>query len=106
MTNVEAIAVNQDPLGVQGQRVWPVNATGAQEVWAGPLSNGDNAVVLVNKGIAPANVTVTWEMLSLPMTTTVNIRDLWAHQGLGPFTGSYTTLLASHAVVFLRLSAP
>ena len=106
LTNAEAIAVNQDPLGVQGQRVFPTNATADQEVWAGPLSNGDNAVVLVNKGLAPANVTVTWAMMGLPMTTTVNIRDLWAHKGLGPFTGSYTATLASHAVTFLRLSAP
>jgi alpha-galactosidase len=104
LTNAEAVAVNQDALGVQGQRVYPTNSS-AQEVWAGPQSNGDIAVVLMNKGLAATSITVTWAMLGLNPTAQQSVRDLWAHSTVGTFTGSYSATVASHAVAFLRLSA-
>jgi alpha-galactosidase len=44
LTNAEALAVNQDKLGQQGRLV----KDGDQEVWSGPLDNGDVAVVVLN----------------------------------------------------------
>ena len=47
--NREAIAVNQDVLGVQGELVLP----GADsEVWAGPLANACQAALLISTGSA------------------------------------------------------
>ena len=74
LTNDEAIAVNQDPLGLQAFVVWrseahlpPVGATlppvPLESVWAGPLEGGAFAVVLFNAGEAAATITLTRAML-------------------------------------------
>ena len=57
LTNAEVIALSQDDLGVQGHRVIgnASDPTG-QEVWAGPLANGDVAVILFNKATSAVNI--------------------------------------------------
>src|SRR5262249_17194003 len=57
LTNTEVIAINQDPLGREGQRV---AKNGDLEVWAKPMKNGSRAVVLLNRGAAEAEVAVSW----------------------------------------------
>ena len=47
LTNREVIAVNQDPLGMQGRKV---RDDGPREVWVKPLADGSKAVVLFNRG--------------------------------------------------------
>lgn len=46
LLNREAIAINQDPQGLQGLRITP---RGAQEIWARHLDDGSVAVALFNK---------------------------------------------------------
>ncbi len=48
LTNKEVIAVDQDPLGRQGERVVK---NGDSEVWSKQLTDGSRAVVLLNRGI-------------------------------------------------------
>src|SRR6185503_16879271 len=55
LTNKELIAVNQDTLAKQGARV---RKDGESEVWSKELKNGSRAVVLFNRGPAPAEITV------------------------------------------------
>jgi len=50
LSNEEVIAINQDSLGIQGNRIYSVNSN---EIWAGPLANGDVAVVLFNMNDTP-----------------------------------------------------
>jgi alpha-galactosidase len=45
LTNREVIAINQDPLGRQAERVY---AEGSIEIWARPLANGAVAPELIN----------------------------------------------------------
>jgi len=47
LTNKEVIAVDQDPLGRQGRRVWK---GGDLEVWGKQLQDGGRAVALLNRG--------------------------------------------------------
>jgi alpha-galactosidase len=51
LLNREVIAVDQDRLGIQGRRVWK---DGARELWVKPLAGGARAVLLFNRGTAPA----------------------------------------------------
>ncbi|HEV2867224.1 MAG TPA: alpha-galactosidase, partial [Allosphingosinicella sp.] len=51
LLNREVIAVDQDPLGVQGRRV---RDDGEQELWVKPLAGGARAVLFLNRGTAPA----------------------------------------------------
>ncbi|WOL06028.1 alpha-galactosidase-like [Canna indica] len=100
LSNSEVIAVNQDPLGVQGKKV----VGGTTEVWAGPLSGGKVAVVLWNRGGSPAKITARWYDIGLSMSANVNARDLWAHKTFGPFRGQLTAAVAPHAVKMYVLS--
>ena len=62
------------------------------EVWAGPLSDGSQAVVLLNR--APSGndtITVEWTDLSFPSNHSALVRDLWTRKDLGTFTGNYTS---------------
>lgn len=45
LTNKEVIAIDQDPLGCQGDRVF---AEGPIEIWAGPLTGGRKAIGIFN----------------------------------------------------------
>ncbi|KAK8956501.1 Alpha-galactosidase [Platanthera zijinensis] len=46
------------------------------EIWSGPLSGGKVAVVLWNRGLAPASITLHWADIGLK-STSVHARDLW-----------------------------
>jgi len=104
LTNAEVIAVDQDPLGIQG-RVVATPAANLQ-VWSKPLSGTNaRAVVLFNRSAASADINVQWTVLGLPGGA-ATVRDLWSHSDLGSFTGSYTAqAVASHGVVMLKVAA-
>ena len=100
LLNKDVIAIDQDPLGVQGHRV---RKAGDQEVWARPLADGGRAVILFNRGTAPAEISVDWTDLGYPRGMKAEVRDLWAHKSLGRSAGSFSATVASHGVVMVRL---
>jgi alpha-galactosidase len=101
LTNREVIAVDQDRLGVQGRRVW---RDGGREVWVKPLAGGERAVLLFNRGEEPAEIEATWEMLGLPESLRLRVRDLWRHHDLPPARGRVSARVPAHDVVMLRLA--
>ena len=100
LTNREVIAVDQDPLGIEGSKV---RDDGAEEIWAKPLRGGSKAVILLNRGEAPVRIKVTWAELGWSARSTV-VRDLWQKKDMGSFRDSYFAEVAPHGVVMLRLS--
>lgn len=87
LTNAEVITVDQDPLGAIGRLV-------ALNVYAKPLgsfTSGQYAVLLLNRSELPATITANWSDLGLVANSSASVRDLWAHQDLGLFTGNYTS---------------
>ena len=76
LTNRDVIAVDQDWGGRQGSRL---RQDGDLEVWSKPMSDGGRAVVLLNRGEAPATIAVTPGELGLPDRPAYAARDLWAH---------------------------
>jgi alpha-galactosidase len=103
ITNTEVIALNQDPLGVQGYKRTTSNDEGL-EVWAGPLAEGHVAVVLFNRSPTAGNITAIWKDVGIDSdTTAMLVKDLWAHKLLGIQSGSITAMVDSHDVVALRL---
>lgn len=100
LMNKDVIAVDQDPLGVQGQRVFK---DGDREVWARPLKNGARAVVLLNRSKTPQKISVSWEQLHYPANLKAEVRDLWKHKALAPAQGSFAAEVAGHAVVMVTI---
>jgi alpha-galactosidase len=100
LTNKEVIAIDQDPLGRQGRRVWK---EGDLEIWARPLVDGSRAVVLFNRGASEQPINVNWTQLAYPAHITASVRDLWQHTDLGKFTGEFGATVPSHGVVMVTV---
>lgn len=100
LLNKEVIAVDQDPLGVQGHRV---KKAGDLEVWSKQMADGGRAVILLNRGAATAKVSTSWSDIGYPETLKADVRDLWAAKDLGKLSGSYSADVPSHGVVMLRV---
>ncbi len=98
LTNKEVIAIDQDPMGRQGDRVW---AEGQLEIWAKPLSGGARAVGLFNRSDQPAYITVNFQDVGVPAPSAV--RDLWVKSAVKTTGGVYKALVPSHGVVLLRV---
>lgn len=130
LTNAEVIAIDQDPLGIQGRRVASLSSSssekklgfldsGGTEVWAKPLADGGFAVALLNRGKSSAVVRVEWGDVAFVgreeeswaqqrRNSRVRVRDLWRHEDVGEFdvvVGSgYSAAVEAHGVVVLRAS--
>jgi hypothetical protein len=76
------------------------------EIWSGPLSGGSQAVVLLNRADSGSSeITVNWTDIGFPVDHSAVVRDLWAHQDLGVFTGNYTSpKIDPHAVMMLNIT--
>ena len=99
LTNKEAIAIDQDPLGKQGYKI--IDETDF-EIFLKPLSDGDIAVCLFNRGEQSKAVTINWS--DYKISGGFKIRDTWKHESAGTTTSRYTATIARHDVVLLRLS--
>jgi alpha-galactosidase len=101
LTNKDVIAISQDPLGVQGHKVAKTNDL---EVWAGPLSGGDVAVILFNRSPATANITAKWADIGLAAGVKVSVKDLWSKEALGNIADSLELSVPTHGSRTLRLT--
>ncbi len=99
LTNREVLAIDQDPLGVQGDRV---SESGPVEIWSKPLKGGAKAVGLFNRG--ESALPVTLKLSEVGFSQGAKARDLWAAKDLGQLHGSYSVTVPRHGVVLLRLS--
>lgn len=101
LMNKDVIAVDQDSLGIQGSKI---RDDGDHEIFVKPLSNGDVAVVLFNRGAASAKMSVTAQDLGLPVSEAYLVKDLWQHSDMGS-TGTISANVPSHGVAMYRVSA-
>ena len=99
LANKGVIAIDQDPMGKQGDRV---QAEGPLEIWARPLAGGAKAVGLFNFGDRPARMDVTTAQVGLKGAHTLH--DVWADKDLGRQT-AYKAVVPAHGVVLLRVAA-
>ncbi|WP_406443666.1 glycoside hydrolase family 27 protein [Streptomyces sp. NBC_00631] len=100
LRNPEIIAVDQDPLAVQGVRV-ATDSVG--DVYSKVLRRqGQRAVVLLNRSGQPALRTV--QFADTGLGGPVRVRDLRARADRGTHTGSYTVEVPAHGTAFLRLT--
>lgn len=99
LLNREVIAVDQDPLGRQGDRA---EAEGPLEIWTRPLTGDAIAVAMFNRTSAPAQMTLN--LAKLGWHGSAAARDLWTHKDLGSLPPSYARIVPAHGVVLLRIT--
>ncbi|MFZ1973769.1 MAG: glycoside hydrolase family 27 protein [Candidatus Acidiferrales bacterium] len=99
LTNHDVIAVDQDPAGKQGDRVW---AEGPLEVWARPLADGSKAVGLFNRHDGPLAIQV--DFAELGFKGSPEVRDIWKAKDLGRVPSPYKIEIPAHGVRLLRIS--
>jgi len=101
LTNKEVIAIDQDPLGIEGRRV---RKNGDTEVWSRQLADGSRAVALLNRSSEEKSIQAMWTDLGYPEHAEAGVRDLWAHRDLGKSTGSFSANVPAHGVVMVRVT--
>jgi alpha-galactosidase len=99
LTNGDVIAIDQDALGHQATRV---RDDGDQEVWAKPLADGGEAVALLNRGSAPAEIHVNWSEAG-PKGGASTMRDLWTHKEQPVQPDGFSATVPPHDVVAVRI---
>jgi alpha-galactosidase len=99
LTNRGAIAIDQDKLGRQGDRL---RAEGPEEVWTKPLAGGALAVGLFNRNNSDADMTVTLKELGIEHAA--SITDIWAGTTVYAEHGAMTFHIPRHGAVLLRIA--
>lgn len=100
LLNKEAIAVNQDPLGIPGDRRYKHEGG---EIWTKPLSGGAWAVIFYcSNDILSIDLTMNIDSKTLPgwpkNTTSASFRDIWDHRDVGVFQSTFSVKdLGPHA---------
>jgi alpha-galactosidase len=100
LTNRDVIAIDQDPLGKQGERAY---ADGEMEVWTRPLAGGGLAVAVLNLGAERySNHPFHLDLERLGLTGVQHGRDLWTGQPV-TLEDNRPILLREHDVLLVRL---
>ena len=68
-----------------------------------PLAGGGRALLLFNRGDAPATIRATAEQLGWPASVRARVRDLWAHKDLPRWTGAIEATVEPHGVAMFRI---
>ena len=99
LMNKEAIAIDQDALGKQGDRLYQ---SGDFDVWTKPLSDGRIAVGLFNRSWDNREVSV--DLAEIGFRNGARLRDVWKQKDLGQQSGVFTDTIPKHGVTLLIVS--
>jgi alpha-galactosidase len=98
LTNRDVIAVDQDPLVLQG-----LPLLNDPRVIVKPLAGGSVAVVLFNPGAGPVAIRTDAHAIGLSGGGCFTVRDLWAHTDVTT-TGDVEQTIPAHGVAMMRVS--
>ena len=94
---------NEHTLKSMGKCLTSYTNEEAVEVWAGNLSSGDYAVLLLNRGTLKNELEVNWTEIGFN-NTEAHLRDLWERKDLGNYKNGYKINLESHTSQLLRIT--
>lgn len=100
LQNRELIAINQDPLGIQGYRLPPMSNNDL--VLAKPLDGGDIAFCMVNDTDEQKHMILSWQYCGWEITDRVRLRDVIKHEDLGEVGCGTYALMPPHSCVVYR----
>ncbi len=100
LENRQVIAVDQDPLGIQGT---VVDQEGSGQVWSKPLAGGRAAIALLNRGSQALRITTSAGKAGLRSAARYKVRDLWSGARSGT-TGEISAEVPPDSVVLYRVT--
>ncbi len=104
LTNIDVIAINQDPLSYQARRLFSQDGL---EIWARPLvsaMSGEVAIVLFNRTDQKAAISFYLESIGINPRQGYDVTDLWEKIKLTGLTAPQRIYeVPSHGVVALRV---
>ncbi len=110
LTNPGAIAINQDPLGIQGLKYF---AQDSLEIWFKPLQQEEWAVCFLNRSRLNKTVSFNWDEHHISDAFSKReidfskrawtLFDVWADQAMGTTQKPLSAKISSHDVLLLRL---
>ena len=111
LTNIDAIAIDQDPLGIQGFRS---SAQDSIEVWVKPLMKGDWAVCFLNRSLQTKKMEYDWskniitdDFAKRVLNANLHpykIRNVWTKKDSGTTKKIFSGTIPPHDVILVRLS--
>ena len=103
LTNESAVAIDQDPMGVQCINIAP-QSPGLQ-AWAKPMPQpGEVAVVLLNRTAHPATIAVLWRQIGLRSRADTTVADVWSGRNLGHHRKGIRARVRAHDVRMFIIS--
>jgi hypothetical protein len=101
LRNPDAIAIDQDPLGLQSIKV--KEQSPGLEVWSKFLSTpGSRAILLLNRTYFPAPMSVDWTEVGL-RSDAATVRDVWANKDSGAGKDSFKATVPAQDGILLIL---
>ncbi|MDA3816978.1 MAG: glycoside hydrolase family 27 protein [Prolixibacteraceae bacterium] len=110
-TNEYAIAINQDPLGIQAFKYINIDST---EVWVKPLENDEWAICFLNRKNEPVNLEFDWNMHKIndpDFNYSVNfgvekfkLFDVWDKRKVGNTKKPFKKRIGAHDICVLWLN--
>jgi hypothetical protein len=100
LRNRAVIAIDQDPLGVQGRLL---SRRGDAQVWVKPLAGGARAVALLNRGPGAVRIATTARAIGLGPARRYAVADVWRH-GTRRTSGAISAVVAPGSVVLYRVT--
>jgi alpha-galactosidase len=111
LTNKEAIAVDQDPLGIQG---FKYSTEDSVETWFKPLSEEAWALCFLNRASVTKEIGFVWTENPVSddfskreidfSNTTFKIQNLWTKKDMGSTKKKFTSKIPGHDVLLLKLT--
>jgi alpha-galactosidase len=110
LVNKDVVAVDQDPLGIEG---FVYSTNNAVEIWFKPLDHGDWAMCALNRGAQPQKISFNWKNEKVLDdlssrhanfdTATYSLKNLWTKQDVGDTSQPLNVEVPGHDVLMLRL---
>jgi Alpha galactosidase A/Alpha galactosidase C-terminal beta sandwich domain len=101
LRNSDALAIDQDPLGLQCIKVKELSH--GLEIWSKFLATpGSRAVLLLNRTYFPAPLSVEWSELGLKAGS-ASVREVWANKDLGADKDSFQATVPAQDAVLLMV---
>ena len=97
LTNDEVLAVNQDMLGKQADKVYDQDNI---QYWLKETFDGYAAGIF---NLNNQTKTVTVKLADLGLDGTFTVRDLWRQADVGDFSDSFSVNIPAHGVMMVRL---